>query len=63
MIFPRHLAGEDLMSLNMKELKQLERQVKVGVERIRTRKVMGFFSLDWIDVCGSVTYTKHSVNT
>ncbi|XXG78469.1 hypothetical protein AAC387_Pa08g2408 [Persea americana] len=34
----KHLVGEDLISLNMKELKQLERQVKVGVERIRTRK-------------------------
>lgn len=40
------MVGEDLISLNMKELKQLERQVKVGVERIRTRKVMRFFSMD-----------------
>ncbi|XP_068666311.1 agamous-like MADS-box protein AGL5 isoform X2 [Aristolochia californica] len=33
-----HLAGEDLSSLGMRELKQLERQLKVGVERVRTRK-------------------------
>ncbi|XP_040988074.1 truncated transcription factor CAULIFLOWER A-like isoform X2 [Juglans microcarpa x Juglans regia] len=34
----RHLAGEDLSMLNMKELKQIERQIKTGVERIRSRK-------------------------
>ncbi|KAL6011581.1 hypothetical protein ACLOJK_002029 [Asimina triloba] len=34
----KHLNGEDLLSLGIKELKQLERQVKTGVERIRSRK-------------------------
>ncbi|CAN4085354.1 unnamed protein product [Withania somnifera] len=34
----RHLAGEDLSSLGMKELKQLERQLRIGVERIRSKK-------------------------
>ncbi|KAF8378025.1 hypothetical protein HHK36_029358 [Tetracentron sinense] len=34
----KHMAGEDLQSLGMKELKQLERQLKTGVERIRSRK-------------------------
>ncbi|KAK9104121.1 hypothetical protein Scep_020965 [Stephania cephalantha] len=34
----KHFAGEDLPSLGMKELKQLERQLKIGVERIRSRK-------------------------
>lgn len=38
MIF-RHLAGEDLSVLGMKELKQMERQIKTGVERIRSQKV------------------------
>lgn len=38
MIF-RHLAGEDLSVLGMKELKQMERQIKMGVERIRSQKV------------------------
>ncbi|RVX18104.1 MADS-box transcription factor 13 [Vitis vinifera] len=33
-----HLAGEDLSTLGMKELKQLERQLKNGVERIRAKK-------------------------
>ncbi|EXB25249.1 Agamous-like MADS-box protein AGL16 [Morus notabilis] len=35
----RHLSGEDLAMLGMKELKQLERQLKTGVERIRCKKV------------------------
>ncbi|XP_034672804.1 MADS-box transcription factor 23-like isoform X2 [Vitis riparia] len=34
----KHLAGEDLSTLGMKELKQLERQLKNGVERIRAKK-------------------------
>ncbi|XP_043725442.1 agamous-like MADS-box protein MADS1 isoform X1 [Telopea speciosissima] len=34
----KHLAGEELLSLGMKDLKQLERQIKTGVERIRSRK-------------------------
>ncbi|XP_077227612.1 MADS-box transcription factor 14-like isoform X2 [Tasmannia lanceolata] len=34
----KHLTGEDLSSLSLKELKQLERQVKNGVERIRAKK-------------------------
>ncbi|KAK9090088.1 hypothetical protein Sjap_023265 [Stephania japonica] len=34
----KHFAGENLPSLGMKELKQLERQLKTGVERIRSRK-------------------------
>ncbi|XP_020552875.1 agamous-like MADS-box protein AGL1 [Sesamum indicum] len=34
----KHLAGENLSGLGMKELKQLERQLRVGVERIRSRK-------------------------
>ncbi|KAF4377832.1 hypothetical protein G4B88_031498 [Cannabis sativa] len=35
----RNLAGEDLSNLGMKELKQLERQLKIGVERVRCKKV------------------------
>ncbi|KAL0425261.1 UNVERIFIED_CONTAM: Agamous-like MADS-box protein [Sesamum radiatum] len=34
----KHFAGENLTGLGMKELKQLERQLRVGVERIRSRK-------------------------
>ncbi|CAA2978716.1 truncated transcription factor CAULIFLOWER A-like [Olea europaea subsp. europaea] len=33
-----HLAGENLSSLGMKDLKQLERQLRIGVERIRSKK-------------------------
>ncbi|XP_057767488.1 truncated transcription factor CAULIFLOWER D-like isoform X3 [Salvia miltiorrhiza] len=34
----RNFAGENLSGLGMKELKQLERQLRVGVERIRSKK-------------------------
>ncbi|KAK1359590.1 MADS-box transcription factor [Heracleum sosnowskyi] len=34
----RHIAGEDLTVLGMKELKQLERQLRIGVERVRSKK-------------------------
>ncbi|XP_018624286.1 agamous-like MADS-box protein AGL11 isoform X2 [Nicotiana tomentosiformis] len=34
----KHFAGEDLSTLGMKELKQLERQLRIGVERIRSKK-------------------------
>ncbi|KAL5543885.1 hypothetical protein UlMin_007669 [Ulmus minor] len=34
----RHVAGEDLSMLGMKELKQLERQLKNGAERVRSKK-------------------------
>ncbi|KAJ0527865.1 putative transcription factor MADS-MIKC family [Helianthus annuus] len=34
----KHLAGEDLSTLGMKELKQLERQLRMGVDRVRSRK-------------------------
>ncbi|OMP07704.1 Transcription factor, K-box [Corchorus olitorius] len=34
----KHLAGEDILSLGMRDLKQLERQLKIGVERVRSRK-------------------------
>ncbi|KAH6819461.1 hypothetical protein C2S51_003064 [Perilla frutescens var. frutescens] len=34
----KHFAGENLSGLGMKELKQLERQLRVGVERIRSKK-------------------------
>ncbi|KAK1433932.1 hypothetical protein QVD17_10850 [Tagetes erecta] len=34
----KHLAGEDLSTLGMKELKQLERQLKIGVDRVRSKK-------------------------
>ncbi|KAM0033260.1 putative transcription factor MADS-MIKC family [Helianthus debilis subsp. tardiflorus] len=34
----KHLAGEDLSPLGMKELKQLERQLRMGVDRVRSRK-------------------------
>ncbi|KAA8542101.1 hypothetical protein F0562_023253 [Nyssa sinensis] len=34
----KHFAGEDLSVLGMKELKQLERQLRTGVERIRSQK-------------------------
>ena len=38
--FCRHSVGEDLSSLGMKELKQLERQTRTAVERVRSKKVM-----------------------
>ncbi|KAM7483464.1 hypothetical protein LguiB_008047 [Lonicera macranthoides] len=34
----KHIAGEDLSVLGMKELKQLERQLRIGVERVRSKK-------------------------
>ncbi|KAK3043236.1 hypothetical protein RJ639_002479, partial [Escallonia herrerae] len=34
----KHLAGEDLTLLGMKEIKQLERQLRMGVERVRSKK-------------------------
>ncbi|KAL8140882.1 hypothetical protein V2J09_006903 [Rumex salicifolius] len=34
----RHLAGEDLASLSMKELRQVERQVKIGIDRVQAKK-------------------------
>ncbi|KAK8587495.1 hypothetical protein V6N12_021983 [Hibiscus sabdariffa] len=38
----KHISGEDILTLGMRELKQLERQLKVGVERVRSRKVRIF---------------------
>ncbi|KAF7833995.1 transcription factor CAULIFLOWER A-like isoform X2 [Senna tora] len=35
----KHLGGEDLSALGMKELKQLERQLKTGLQRIHSKKV------------------------
>lgn len=35
----RHLAGAELSMLGMQELKQLERQLKTGIERIRSKMV------------------------
>ncbi|KAJ6339551.1 hypothetical protein OIU77_007497 [Salix suchowensis] len=34
----RHFIGEDIELLGLKELKQLERQLKTGAERIRSKK-------------------------
>ncbi|KAK3183157.1 hypothetical protein Dsin_030443 [Dipteronia sinensis] len=34
----RHFSGEDIATLGVKELKQLERQLKIGVNRIRSKK-------------------------
>ncbi|GER44027.1 MADS box transcription factor, partial [Striga asiatica] len=34
-----HFAGENLSGLGLKELKQLERQLRDGVERIRSKKL------------------------
>ncbi|XP_059644586.1 MADS-box transcription factor 6-like isoform X7 [Cornus florida] len=34
----KHFSGEDLSVLGMKELKQLERKLRIGVERIRSKK-------------------------
>ncbi|XP_010037401.2 MADS-box transcription factor 23 isoform X1 [Eucalyptus grandis] len=34
----KHLCGEDLSMLGVKELRQLERQLKTGVERVRSKK-------------------------
>ncbi|XP_022137440.1 truncated transcription factor CAULIFLOWER D-like [Momordica charantia] len=34
----RHFAGEDLGPLSVKDLKQLERQLSVGIERVRSKK-------------------------
>ncbi|KAL4584762.1 hypothetical protein LXL04_009372 [Taraxacum kok-saghyz] len=38
----KHLAGEDISSLGMKELKQLERQLRMGVDRVRSKKARYF---------------------
>ncbi|XP_073056375.1 agamous-like MADS-box protein AGL11 isoform X2 [Primulina eburnea] len=35
----KHFAGENLSGLGMKDLKQLERQLRIGVERVRSKKV------------------------
>ncbi|XP_031092780.1 MADS-box transcription factor 6-like [Ipomoea triloba] len=34
----KHFSGEDISMLGMRELKQLERQIRIGVERIRSKK-------------------------
>ncbi|XP_058194974.1 truncated transcription factor CAULIFLOWER D-like isoform X2 [Rhododendron vialii] len=34
----KHFAGEDLSMLSMKELQKLERQMRTGVERVRSKK-------------------------
>ncbi|KAK4436858.1 Agamous-like MADS-box protein [Sesamum alatum] len=34
----KYLSGENLSGLGMKDLKQLERQLRIGVERIRSKK-------------------------
>uniref|UniRef100_A0A5B7C7Y5 Putative MADS-box transcription factor 23-like isoform X2 n=1 Tax=Davidia involucrata TaxID=16924 RepID=A0A5B7C7Y5_DAVIN len=34
----KHFAGEDLSMLGLKELKQLERQLRIGIERIRSKE-------------------------
>ncbi|KAK1282134.1 Agamous-like MADS-box protein AGL6 [Acorus calamus] len=34
----KNLSGEDLSSLGMREIKQLERQLKAGIDHIRSRK-------------------------
>ncbi|KAJ4823793.1 hypothetical protein Tsubulata_032020 [Turnera subulata] len=34
----RHFSGEDISTLGMKDLKQLERQLRTGVDRIRSKK-------------------------
>ncbi|XP_023001170.1 MADS-box transcription factor 6-like [Cucurbita maxima] len=34
----RNFAGEDLGPLSLKELKQLERQMSIGIERVRSKK-------------------------
>ncbi|KAF5197429.1 Mads-box transcription factor [Thalictrum thalictroides] len=39
----KHFAGEELLSLDAKELKQLERQLKTGVEQANT---IGAYQLD-----------------
>ncbi|KVI06199.1 Transcription factor, K-box [Cynara cardunculus var. scolymus] len=39
----KHLAGEDLSTLGMKELKQLERQLRIGVDRVRSKKALAPF--------------------
>jgi hypothetical protein len=36
----RHLMGEDLESLNLKELQQLEQQLESSLKHIRSRKVL-----------------------
>jgi MADS-box transcription factor, plant len=36
----RHLMGEDLETLNLKELQQLEQQLESSLKHIRTRKVV-----------------------
>ncbi|KAI4341333.1 hypothetical protein MLD38_026067 [Melastoma candidum] len=34
----KHLAGEELTMLGMKDLKQLERQLRTGIDRVRSKK-------------------------
>jgi hypothetical protein len=36
----RHLMGEDLESVNLKELQQLEQQLESSLKHIRSRKVV-----------------------
>lgn len=38
-LFYRHFMGEDLESLNIKELQHLEQQLEVGLKQVITRKV------------------------
>ncbi|XP_066379621.1 MADS-box transcription factor 14 isoform X1 [Miscanthus floridulus] len=38
--FQKHLMGEDLETLNLKELQQLEQQLESSLKHIRTRKVV-----------------------
>ncbi|KAL2242907.1 UNVERIFIED_CONTAM: Gamma carbonic anhydrase-like 2, mitochondrial [Sesamum indicum] len=47
----KYLSGENLSGLGMKELKQLERQLRIGVERIRSKKrilILNLFSVSAI---------------
>lgn len=41
----RHLAGEDISTWGIEELKKLECQLKAGVERIRSKKVINNVNL------------------
>ncbi|KAH7578564.1 hypothetical protein JRO89_XS01G0399300 [Xanthoceras sorbifolium] len=40
----RHFCGEDISTMGIKELKQLERQLRVGVDRIRSKKVSNLYT-------------------
>jgi len=52
----RHLMGEDLESLNLKELQQLEQQLESSLKHIRSRKVVTILLMFSHGISSSVYY-------